>query len=144
MIPVGLMRFAPYVIAAGVAFGLGWSAAWYVQGMRLTAAKQELVEWQQGMTKAVQAAREHEYQLNVEAQNAWSKNLDELRRTWRNGWVPNVPNGSGATVPLPAASGVDAACAGPISVARTLAQELSEAALRCNAIQSRIESQEGY
>lgn len=101
--------------------------------------------YQQGMTKAVQAAREHEYQQNVEAQNAWSKNLDELRRTWRAGWVPVVPReGGGEGFRLPPTVRPDDPCKDAIQSARKLAADLGETTLQMNKLQARIEAQEGY
>ncbi len=129
---------------AALVFFAGFGAAWYIQGVRLTAAKQELVEWQQAMTKAVQAGRDFEYAKNVEAQNAWSKNLDELRRTWRTGWVPNVPSSGGGLKPLPPASGTDETCKDAVSTARELAAQCGETTLQLNQLQQRIEAQQGY
>ncbi len=139
------LRFWPYALAAAIASALGWSGAWYVQGLHIASVRQELVEFQQGMVRAVQAAREFENVRNVEAQNAWAKNLDELRRTWRAGWVPQLPAESGGRgLSVPPASGVDASCREPVELARRLAAELGETTLQLNAIQERIEAQNGY
>ncbi len=144
MIPPILLRFAPQIALGAAVFFAGFGAAWYVQGLRITACKQELVEWQQAMTKAVQAGRDFEYAKNVEAQNAWSKNLDELRRTWRTGWVPVVPTSSGTGIALPPSGGTDGSCKDAVSTARELAAQCGETTLQLNQLQQRIEAQQGY
>ncbi len=129
---------------AALVFFAGFGSAWYIQGLRLTAAQQELVDWQQAQVKAVQSARDYEYAQNVEAQNAWSKNLDELRRTWRNGWVPKLPGSGGTGFSLPTPGGTDGPREDAVSVAGRLAEDCSETTLQLNQLQQRVESQRGY
>lgn len=140
-LPPLLLRAAPYLIAGAVGFG----AAWYIRGLAVTAAEQELVEYQQSVVKAVQSAREYEHAKNIEAQNAWAANMDALRRTWRTGWVPMLPaTTSEPARPLPPAPGTDDPCKESVGIARRVTEELGETTLQLNELQRRIESQSGY
>ncbi len=79
MIAPMLIRFGPYAAAALA----GAAVAWWIQGVRITAAEQELVDWQQAQVKAVQAARAHEQQVTQEVSDAYILNLNALHGYYR-------------------------------------------------------------
>lgn len=78
---------APLLVAAGLA----WSAAWYVQGVRLQAARNDL---QAERTAAALAVAESERKANAlhdETARGWAAAVDSLRRARASGWVPVLP-----------------------------------------------------
>lgn len=71
----------PYVIAMFV----GFSGAWYIQGLRITSLKQEAVAKEQAIKEANQKERDRIAKINEETNDAWHKNLDALHDCYKSG-----------------------------------------------------------
>jgi hypothetical protein len=85
-----LSRVIPLVIAASV----GFMGAWYVQGLRVTEAKQALTSWQQAAVQQQQEETARTTKLNEEVSNAWSENLIALRKRYAGNGVQRAVPGS--------------------------------------------------
>lgn len=114
MIPLAtLLPLARSIAPAIVAAGLGWSAAWYVQGLRLQSARNDLAAVQTQHAAALNAAKERANANHDQTAAAWAAAVDHLRRRRADGWLPVLP-AAGAGLRLPSAVGPDAA--GPDAV----------------------------
>ena len=145
-------RLSPYAIVGAVALAVGFAVAWYIQGLRITAAEQALATYQQGMREAVVAAREHEQQRQQETVDAWSQNLAAYRRSVAAGWVPVVPRETGAGLALPATPPAYGGGPDAVSIARAaeaqcradfrrVVTDCAETTLQLNALQDDIARQ---
>lgn len=91
MNPLLWARLGMAVAVASVGFML----AWYIQGVRLTAAKQELVSFQQAATAQKQAEKDRTDKLQEDIANDWAKNLDYLRKCYESGKCGLRPSAGG-------------------------------------------------
>lgn len=111
-----LLPLARSVAPAIVAAGLGWSAAWYVQGVRLQSARNALATVQNEHAAALNAAKEKANAQHDETARAWAAAVDHLRRRRADGWLPVVP-AAGTGLRIPAAGRADAAGADTVPAA---------------------------
>lgn len=81
MNPILWARLGMAVAVASVGFML----AWYIQGLRVTAAKQELVSFQQAATAQKQAEKDRTDKLTERIGNDWNENLLALRKCYESG-----------------------------------------------------------
>lgn len=87
---IQLFRSAlPYAVV----FGLGFCAAWYVQGLRVQSAKQELVAHQQAATMQRQQEKDRTDKLQEDIANDWNENLVALRKYYDARSVRTQPGG---------------------------------------------------
>lgn len=153
-----MLKAAPYVIAAALAFGL----AWWIQGLRITSAEQEFTSYKQKQAQIIQEAKdEADKQRLAEGKkyDDMAKGLaDEIAKgevfkrcvaAGKCGRMSNVPSGSG--IRLPAASRVDGDSTNAVPLAGESAEEGAQAVNDCavttlmlNRLQSGIEGQPGY
>lgn len=91
MNPLLWARLGMAVAVASVGFML----AWYIQGLRVTAAKQELVSFQQAAIALQQKERERTDKLQEDIANDWAKNLDYLRKCYESGKCGLRPGAGG-------------------------------------------------
>lgn len=141
-----LVRFAPYLIAAALAFGSGFSAAWYLQGVRLTSARNDLVEYKVQIADNVRHEQEVAQKQQTETANAWARNLeairadnDGLRRCIAAGkcrGLPVVPV-CGPALKLPASGRPDET--GAYAVSDALIKDCQVTTGMLNALQADIE-----
>ena len=90
-----VIQFFRWALPYGVVFGLGFCTAWYIQGLRVTAAKQELVSHQQAATKQKQDEKDRTDKLQEDIANDWAKNLDYLRKCYESGKCGLRPGAGG-------------------------------------------------
>lgn len=161
-----LKRLIPFAIAA--AFGFG--AAWSIQGLRITAAKQETVDAKQDFTTFVQKVRQEAQYAKDEADRqrdqaqrdyaAASKQLedaiargDALSRCIAAGkcrGMPKQPVCASSPAPgLQAPIGVDEASADAVFAASSVADEgviadCARTTLQINQLHADIKAQAGY
>lgn len=158
-----ILRFAaPYAIAASVGFG----AAWWVQGVRIDAAKNDTAEVQNAFLtyhneqERLALEKEREQIRRQEATTKdWKEKLDALKNdhevyrrcvaAGRCGGLRPVsaaPGGHG--IRLSAASGTDDSGADPVPAAGEPAPpvvlDCAETTLQLNILQADIEAQRGY
>lgn len=104
MWPTLLLRAAPYIAAAVFAFGAGWSAAWYVQGVRLHDALNKLEALRLELVEKAQKAKEDADRITKETNDAIPKYVAELHAYYKRNPVirmlPPAPN-SGKTDAVP-------------------------------------------
>lgn len=93
MNPLVLQAFR-YAIPYAITFALGFCAAWYVQGLRVTSAKQDLVDYRQAAKDKLLAERERHAQINEEARDGWIASVDALHQCYKSGRC-RVPVASG-------------------------------------------------
>jgi len=65
-----LRPFLPYILGGLLTFGGGFGSAWYLQGLRITAVQQELVQVKLDAQKATQDAKDKADKITKETQNA--------------------------------------------------------------------------
>lgn len=159
-----LRLIGPYVLAGSVGFGM----AWWVQGVRLDASRNETAEVQNAFltyhNRQIEIALEKEraqQARQVETDKQWKENLDVLgkdRDVYRRcvlagkcgGLRNNVPAAepAGNGVRVPAAGGPDAAGGGPVPApgepAPQVILDCARVQLRLNTLQGDIERQPGY
>lgn len=90
-----VIQFFRWAAPYGVVFGLGFCAAWYIQGLRIQSAKQELVAYKQAATAQKQAEKDRTDKLNEETSNDWLKNLDALHQCYKSGRCGVRPGAGG-------------------------------------------------
>ena len=161
-----LKRLIPFAIAMAVGFG----AAWSIQGLRITAAKQETVDAKQDFTTFVQKVRQEAQDAKDEADRqrdqarrdyaTASKQLedaiargDALSRCIAAGkcrGMPKQPVCASSPAPgLQAPIGVDEASADAVFAAASVADEgviadCARTTLQINQLQADIKAQAGY
>lgn len=91
MNPLLWARIGMAVAVASVGFML----AWYIQGLRVTAVKQELVSFQQAAIALQQAEKARTDKLNEETSNDWIKNMDALHQCYKSGRCGVRPGAGG-------------------------------------------------
>lgn len=161
-----LKRMIPFAIAAAVGFGMAWN----VQGLRITAARQETIDAKQDFTTFVQKIRQEAQDAKDEADRqreqaqrdyaAASQQLedalargDALSRCIAAGKCRGMPKqpvcaGSSAA-PVQAPTGVDDAGADAVFAAASVADEgviadCARTTLQINQLQQSIRLQAGY
>ena len=154
-----LKRLIPFAIAAA----LGFSAAWYIQGLRITAAKQDFTTYVQQIRQEAQDAKDEADRQREQAQRdyaAASKQLedaiargDALSRCIAAGkcrGMPKQPVCAGSSTPgLQAPSGIDDSSADAVFAAASVADEgviadCARTTLQINQLQADIKAQAGY
>lgn len=153
-----LLKAAPYALAAALAFGL----AWWIQGLRITAAEQEFTSYKQKQAQIIQEAKdEADKQRLAEGKkyDDMAKGLaDEIAKgevfkrcvaAGKCGRVSNVPFGSG--IRIPAARSAHDLSADAIPLAGESAEEGAQVVNDCavttlmlNQLQTGVEAQPGY
>ena len=134
MNPLLWARLGMAVAVASVGFML----AWYIQGVRLTAAKQELVAYKQAATAQKQAEKDRTDKLNEETSNDWLKNLDALHQCYKSGRCGVRPGAGGMPsggISAPAGK-PDATGANAVPAADRVAADCAETTLNLNMLQS--------
>lgn len=134
-------RAIPYAIAACV----GFAVAFYVQGLRVTALKNDVKAEQQRYKDRDQAIitqqqdeKAKQQKLNEETSNDWIKNLDALHECYRTGRCGVRPGAGGMPsggISAPA-SKPDAAGANPVPAPDRVAADCAETTLNLNMLQS--------
>ena len=137
MNPLLWARLGMAVAVASVGFML----AWYIQGVRLTAAKQELVAYKQAATAQKQAEKDRTDKLNEETSNDWLKNLDALHDCYKSGRCGVRPSAGGMPSGGISAPSVkpDATGTNAIPPAERVAEECAYTTLQINSLQTWIE-----
>lgn len=137
MNPLLWARLGMAVVVASVGFML----AWYIQGVRLTAAKQELVAYKQAATAQKQAEKDRTDKLNEETSNDWIKNLDALHQCYKSGRCGVRPVSGGMPSGGLSAPSVKPDAAGTNSVPspERVAEECAYTTLQINSLQTWIE-----
>lgn len=144
-----LRMFAPYLIAAGV----GVSAAWYIQGVRLDAAHNEFEEYKNEQQRLINEATAKADKQREESANEYRKNIEKLKADGKAfercvaagkcGGVSGMPNGSG--VKLSPSGGIDATgtntIPSPRGIAPQVIEECAQTTLQLNSLQADIEKQ---
>lgn len=148
MIPPALLAIMPRLAIGAAVAAAGWSAAWWVQGVRLQAVRNELAAERNATTLALARATEKANAQHDQTAAAWAAAVDDLRRRRAAGWVPNVPATS-AGRDLPTAGRADDA--GPDAVPSpagtapaadaALIADCQMATMQLNALQEAIERQ---
>lgn len=146
-----LLPLARSVAPAIVAAGLGWSVAWYVQGLRLQSSRNDLAAVQTQHAAAINAAKERANAQHDETARAWAAAVDHLRRRRADGWLPVLPASSpGSAIPaagradgagadaVPAAAGDAAQCLADLARVTSDAQQTT---LMLNELQAAVERQ---
>ena len=134
MNPLLWARLGMAVAVASVGFML----AWYIQGVRLTAAKQELVAYKQAATAQKQAEKDRTDKINEETSNDWLKNLDALHQCYKSGRCGVRPGAGGMPsggISAPAGK-PDATGANAVPAADRVAADCAETTLNLNMLQS--------
>ncbi len=141
MILTLLRPFLPYIGVAIAAFGTGWSAAWYVQGSRLTACKQDHVAYVQKLEQdRIEAEKQSELRRK-ETSDAWAKNLDYLRKCYASGkCLPIKPSGAGISTPI----GANDSPAIDVPAPERIAEDCAITTLQLMTLQNDIKAQKGY
>ena len=166
IVPGLLKRLIPFAIAAAIGFGM----AWFIQGLRVTAAKQETVDAKQDFTTFVQKVRQEGQDAKDQADRqrdqaqrdyaAASKQLedaiargDALSRCIAAGKCRGMPKqpvcADSSTASLQAPIGVDEAGADAVFAAASVADEgviadCARTTLQINQLQADIKAQAGY
>lgn len=136
-----VIQFFKWALPYGVVFGLGFCAAWYVQGLRVQSAKQELVSFQQAATAQKQAEKDRTDKINEETSNDWIKNLNALHDCYKSGRCGVRPSAGGMPSGGLSAPSVkpDAAGTNAIPAPERVAEECAYTTLQINSLQTWIE-----
>lgn len=152
-----LRLIAPYAII----FAIGFGAAWQVQGLRVTAAKQDLTDYKQAQVQALIEAEKEAERRRKETADDYQAKLDAIGKDHetykrcvaagkcgaRVVRVPVMPGSSGLRVPAP--GGSDEARPEPVPAAGEVAAEdgvlkdCARTTLQLNQLQEDIEKQWG-
>jgi len=124
----------PYAIAALI----GASCAWYIQGLRITAAQQDLTEYKQAAAAAVISEKERTDVVSEQVSNDWAANLVALRDSYARrvlsgstGKAPGVPDSPIAVDATTADAGTGAG-----GIAPPLTQRCAETTMQLLFLQS--------
>ena len=133
-------RFGPYVLVAVLAGSAAFSGAWYVQGLRVTSAKQELKDWKQKAEQQALDEQAKHQKLNEETHDAWIQNLEALRKCYVSGPCKLRVAGSMPSGGVSNTSGrVDGPGADAIPPAERVAAQCAETTLQLNQLQGWVE-----
>ena len=155
---LAIARFAaPYAIC----FVLGFGVAWQIQGLRVTAAEQDLIDYQQDQEAARITAEKQAEKRRKETADEYQSKLDVLaqdhdtyRRCVAAGKcgarvvrVRDVPNGSGGGISAPGrpdAAGADAVpVAGEVAAEDGILKDCARTTLQLNQLQEDVMKQWG-
>jgi hypothetical protein len=133
--------FGPYVLVAVISASAGFSAAWYIQGLRLTEEKQRYKDREQAIIDQKQIEKDRTDKLNEETSNDWIKNLDALHQCYKSGRC-GVRSGSGG-MPSGGLSAPsvkpDATGTNSVPAPERVAEECAYTTLQINSLQTWIE-----
>ena len=154
-----LKRLIPFAIAAA----LGFSAAWYIQGLRITAAKQDFTTYVQQIRQEAQDAKDEADRQREQAQRDYATASQQLEDALARGdalsrciaagkcrGMPKQPVCAGSSAaPVQAPTGVDDASADAVFAAASVADEgviadCARTTLQINQLQQSIRLQAGY
>ena len=161
-----LKRLIPFAIAAAIGFGIAWS----IQGLRITAAKQETVtaeqahkDYVQQLTQEAQDAKDEADRRADQARRDFAKASSQLEDALARGdalsrciaagkcrGMPKQPVCAGSSAaPVQAPTGVDGASADAVFAAASVADEgviadCARTTLQINQLQADIKAQAGY
>ena len=145
----------PYLLAASV----GWGAAWHIQGMRITSAKQEFVSYKLQIAEAETKRQQEADKQRAKFAKEYAHLSEMLDNEINQGVVykrcvdagrcgVHKQSCSVQTGTVPPASGANEASADAISIGQEptekLAGECAATVLRLNQLQAAIETQTGY
>jgi hypothetical protein len=157
----GLLRpFLPYIIVCLAGAAIGGASAWKIQGLRITAAKQEFTDYKQEQTRLIQEAEDaadRKRDTDERLYNALAKDLkDEIAKgevfhrcvaAGKCGRLPNVPAGSGCAISAARRADdrqPDAVPPAGDDAAPEVIGDCAATTLQLNQLQAGIESQPGY
>jgi len=165
--PLVIVWIALTAFVAGAA--TAGSAAWWVQGLRITSVEQDFTRYRQALKTQEQARREREAKQREDERETYRREKDELEKriaegdafkrcvaAGKCGRVRVVASGScSPSLRLPTRSGTDGTGGGAVPVAGSSATDKSEeepgvvadcarVQLRLNRLQDAVEAQEGY
>lgn len=150
-----LRLIAPYAISAALGFGV----AWQIQGLRVTAAEQDLIDYQQDQEAARITAEKQAEKRRKETADDYRKKLEQLDTDYQTYMrcvaagkcgarivrVPALPNaaGSGISPTLrPDAAGANAIpAAGEVAAEDAVLKDCARTTLQLNQLQFDIEKQ---
>lgn len=150
-----LRLIAPYAICVAIGFGM----AWKVQGLRVTAAEQDLIEYKQAQVQAQIKAEQDAEIRRKETANEYAKHLAQLesdhdtyRRCVAAGKcgarvirLPAMPNGAGSGVSPPGRTDADrpdaVPVAGEVAAEDGILKDCARTTLQLNQLQADIEKQ---
>lgn len=154
---IALLRpFIPHIIVGVICGAIGFSGAWEIQGLRITAAEQAFTQYKQEQVAAAQAAQAKADQQREETAREFRKLKDQLsaadafRRcvaAGRCGMLHQPARAPGLKVPTP--GGIDGPRADPIPAPAGTAEEVAPpvvtdcavTTLMLNQLQADIERQ---
>ena len=143
-----VIQFFRWALPYGVVFGIGFCAAWYVQGMRVSSLKNDVKAEQQRYKDRDQAIidqkqieKDKQQKLNEETSNDWLKNLDALHDCYKSGRCGVRPSAGGMPSGGISAPSVkpDATGTNAIPSAERVAEECAYTTLQINSLQTWIE-----
>lgn len=124
----------PYAVAALI----GASCAWYIQGLRITAAQQDLIAYKQAAAAAVMEEKERTDVVSEQVSNDWAANLVALRDSYARrvlprstGKAPGVSDAAGTVDATTADAGT-----GATGITPPLMQRCAETTLQLLFLQS--------
>jgi hypothetical protein len=132
-----LKTFGPYVLVAVIAASAGFSAAWYIQGLRLTEEKQRYKDREQAIIDQKQIEKYRTDKINEETSNDWIKNLDALHQCYKSGRCGVRPSAGGMPsggISAPAKPS-DAAGTNAVPAADRVAADCADTTLNLNMLQ---------
>lgn len=130
-----LIPFFKSALPYAAACALGCCAAFYLQGVRLQAAKNELVSWQQAATAQQQEESAKAQKLNEDIADAYRQNLDALHAYYAARRVRTQPLSLPACR-LPAAAGSpDGEGANPLPDPARLEEDCAVTTLQLDMLQ---------
>lgn len=145
----------PYLLAASV----GWGAAWHIQGLRITSAKQEFVTYKLQISDAETKRQQEDDEQRAKSAKEYAHLSELLDNEINQGVVYRRCVDAGRcgvrkqscpvqAVAVPPASGANEASTDAIPIRQepteALAGECAETVLRLNRLQAAIEAQAGY
>lgn len=139
-----VIQFFRWALPYGVVFGLGFCAAWYVQGLHVSSLKNDVKAEQQRYKARDQAIidqkqieKDKQQKLNEETSNDWLKNLNALHDCYKSGRCGVRPSAGGMPsggISAPA-SRANEAGAGTVPSADRIAADCAEVQLMQNMLQ---------
>lgn len=148
-----VIKFFRYLLPYAVAFGLGFSAAFYIQGIRIQAAKNEFEAYKTEQQRLKNEAEIAAEKRRKETADEYERKLKELGSAYDgyrrcvalgkcNGLQP-MPGGTGSGISAPGKA--DGASANPVPAAGGVAPEVigdcMQTTLQLNTLQADIEKQ---
>lgn len=155
-----LLRLIPFAVSAAVGFAIAWG----IQGLRLTSAEQEFIDYKQEQVRILQEHNKHEAERQQKSAMAYAAARQEFadaiqagevfKRCVASGRCTGARNPSGVREPsanqadlrVPAPAKFDGASANPVSAPGVDAalNDCAVTTLQLNHLQQDIEAQPGY